>query len=119
MKHTSLHAWQKSLDLAESVYSYSKMLPKTENYGLCSQMQRAAVSVLSNIAEGAALNSTKAYVRHLNIARGSLAELDTQLILSERVFKTDSNKTKELKEKIYQVGQLLGGLIRYQRTKIT
>jgi four helix bundle protein len=72
-----LTVWQKALTLAEHVYSASDTLPKSEAFGLASQMRRAAVSIPSNIAEGKAI-SGRAYLRHLRIALGSEAELQTQ-----------------------------------------
>jgi hypothetical protein len=72
-----LIVWQKAMDLVVAIYKITQSFPKTEVYGLASQMQRAAVSVPSNIAEGHGLKQTQAYARHLAIANGSLTELDT------------------------------------------
>jgi len=85
MTHKDLEVWKRSIDLVVDIYELSKGFPSTEKYGLSSQMQRAAVSIPYNIAEGAARNSTKEYIRFLNIAQGSLSELETQLIISERI----------------------------------
>jgi four helix bundle protein len=83
--HKELIVWQKAMHLVVAVYKLTKCFPKTEIYGLASQIQRAAVSVPSNIAEGHALKQTQAYTRHLAIANGSLAELETQLDIANRL----------------------------------
>lgn len=81
----SLKVWQLGMQLAEEIYHLSRQFPKHETYGLGSQMQRAAVSVPANIAEGHAIGSTKDFARFLGIAQGSLAELETHLMLAERI----------------------------------
>ncbi|MDM7921781.1 MAG: four helix bundle protein, partial [Pyrinomonadaceae bacterium] len=83
--HKNLVAWQKSMDLVVAVYDVTKLLPKEETYGLISQMRRAAVSVPSNIAEGAAGRSPDQFRNFLAIAIGSLNELNTQIELALRV----------------------------------
>ena len=80
-----LIAWQKGMELAKQVYQATKSMPDSERFGLMMQMRRAAVSVPSNIAEGYARQSRADYLRFLRIARGSLAELYTQMILSEQL----------------------------------
>lgn len=80
--HEQLDAWKLSMQLVKRVYELTKVFPVEERFGLAHQMRRAAVSVPSNIAEGAARNSSKEYAHFLNIARGSLAELDTQIKLA-------------------------------------
>ena len=75
--HKKLEAWQKSIELTEIIYKITSLFPKEEIYGLPNQMRRCAVSVASNIAEGAARNSTKEFLQFLSIAQGSLSELDT------------------------------------------
>lgn len=80
-----LRVWQGGMDLVEQVYRLTREFPKHEMYGLASQMQRAAVSVPSNIAEGHTRDSRKEYLRHLSIARASLAELQTQLEIAKRL----------------------------------
>ena len=83
--YKDLVVWQKAMELVVAVYKVSKAFPKAELYGLTSQMQRAVVSIPSNIAEGHALKQTQAYLRHLAIASGSLAELETQLEIGARL----------------------------------
>ena len=78
-----LVVWKKSMELAKGIYGLVKYFPKEETYGLSDQMRRAAVSIPSNIAEGHARQTTKDYIRFLYIARGSRAELETQLLLAK------------------------------------
>ena len=77
--YRDLIVWQKAMSLVVKIYQTTKTFPKSETYALSNQMQRAAVSIPSNIAEGQVLKQTKAYLRHLAIASGSLAELETQI----------------------------------------
>ena len=83
--YRDLNVWQKSMNLVTEVYRLTRAFPKVEAYGLASQMQRAAISIPSNIAEGHGLKQTLAYARHLAIASGSLAELETQLEIASRL----------------------------------
>lgn len=83
--HHDLFAWQEAMTLVELIYRRTAAFPKEEVYGLAAQMRRSAVSVPSNIAEGAGRNSAREFVQYLGIASGSLAELDTQLELSVRL----------------------------------
>ncbi|HEX8772836.1 MAG TPA: four helix bundle protein [Pyrinomonadaceae bacterium] len=80
-----LRVWQAGMDLVEQVYRITQTFPKHEIYGLTSQMQRAAVSVPSNIAEGHTREHSKEYLYHLSIAQASLAELETQLEIATRL----------------------------------
>jgi four helix bundle protein len=80
-----LRVWQLGMDLVQQVYSITRVFPAHERYGLASQMQRAAVSIPSNIAEGHARQHRREYVQHLSIAQASLAELDTQLEIAVRL----------------------------------
>ena len=83
--HERLDVWQDAMSLVEAVYRLTAQFPDSERFGLVSQMRRAAVSIPSNIAEGAARRSTSEYLRFLSIARGSLAELDTQIQIASRL----------------------------------
>ena len=80
--YRDLLVWQKGIVLAKEVYRLTRTFPSDEKYGLVSQMRRAAVSVPSNIAEGQARRSTKEFIQFISIAEGSVAELDTQLVLA-------------------------------------
>jgi four helix bundle protein len=90
--HERLDVWRDAMDLAVAAYAFTSGIPDSERYGLVAQIRRAAVSIPSNIAEGAARRSTADYLRFLGIARGSAAELDTQVQLSERLWPTNSGQ---------------------------
>ena len=111
--HEDLVVWQKAMDLVISVYSVTRDFPKSEMFGLASQMQRAAVSVPSNIAEGHALKQTQAYARHLAIASGSLAELQTQTEIARRL--GYAGDWEKLIAAAREVGRMLAGLRRSLR----
>ncbi|ASW74926.1 four helix bundle protein [Chryseobacterium piperi] len=83
--YKELIVWQKSVDLVTEVYSYTKNFPKEEMYGLTNQIRRSSISIPSNIAEGHSRRSQADYIQFLKIARGSCAELDTQLIISKNL----------------------------------
>ncbi len=80
-----LNVWKKSIDLTAEIYKLTSLLPTTERFGLCTQLNRASVSIASNIAEGAGRNSDKDYCRFLSISQGSAFELETQLIICCRL----------------------------------
>jgi four helix bundle protein len=109
-RHKDLDVWKRSLTLAETTYVATREFPAEERYGLCVQMRRAAVSVLSNISEGAARRTRADYVHFLHIARGSLAELDAQLALAARL-KFGGARLADLGTEIERVGQLLNAQI--------
>lgn len=92
-RHYDLQIWQISMNLVEEIYDLTRSFPDSEKFGLSSQMQRAAVSIPSNIAEGAARSGTKEFLHFLSIARGSLCELETQLMICERLAYTLENTT--------------------------
>ena len=104
-----LVVWQKAMGLVVDIYRITWAFPKSEAYGLGSQMQRALVSVPSNIAEGQALKQTQAYLRHLAIASGSLAELETQLEISNRLGYL-LPKDQGVFEQANEVGRMLSAL---------
>ena len=82
-KYSDLTAWQKAMHLVEGVYSVSRGFPKDELYGLTSQLRRPVVSIPSNIAEGQSCASSREFLHYLSIARGSLSELETQLLIAD------------------------------------
>jgi four helix bundle protein len=110
--YRDLIAWQKALDLVEAVYRVSRMFPKEETYGLCSQIRRAAVSVPSNIAEGEGRGSPKELVQFLRFAHGSLREVETQALIAERLSYIGRDETAALLDLAAEVGRLATGLIR-------
>ncbi len=83
--HKDLIVWQKSIDLTIDVYTVTKTFPVDERFGLTSQLRRAAISIPSNIAEGRQRGGTKEYVRFLRIALGSVAELETQIFIAQKL----------------------------------
>jgi four helix bundle protein len=100
--HQRLEVWRDAMKLVEAVYRCSAGFPDSERFGLTLQVRRAAVSVPSNIAEGAARRSTPEYLRFLSIARGSLSELDTQLQLAKRLgFGAESKEQVELLDRVF------------------
>jgi four helix bundle protein len=107
--HKDLDAWQRALSLAEETYRVTREFPSDERFGLVSQMRRASVSILSNIAEGAARRSRAEFLQFLYIARGSLAEIEAQTTLALRL--QMSPNLRKLEKEILRVGQLLSGLI--------
>ena len=98
--HYDLEVWQESMRLAREIYRASAAFPTDERYGLTAQIRRAAVSVASNIAEGAGRGSKAEYARFLLIARGSLMELDTQLWLCRDLFQYDDGALRPLIERL-------------------
>jgi four helix bundle protein len=115
--YRELLVWQKAMDLVVLVYHLTEVFPKREIYGLAAQLRRAGVSVPSNIAEGYGRGSRKEYVQFLSIAQGSLKELETQIILSERLaYATIAQATRLLSE-AEMVGKMLGSLIRSLKAK--
>lgn len=103
MDYRDLQIWQKSVDLCVEVYRLVKLLPKEETYALSDQMRRSVVSIPSNIAEGYARRSTKEYLKFLSIANGSRTELETQLIICNKIGylkDTDINYAMQTTEEI-------------------
>ena len=112
-----LTVWQKAMDLAANVYRVTKDFPAEERFGLTSQMRRAAVSIPSNIAEGHARNSTGEFIQSLGYAKGSLAELETQAEIAERLQFISREQNCELKMEMQEVGRMLSGLLNSLRSK--
>ena len=109
--YRDLLVWQKAVDWVDAIYAATREWPKEERYGLISQVTRAAVSVPSNIAEGCARRSTGEFVRFLSIARGSLAEVETQLIIGTRQGYLDQASQKALLDAADEISRMLAGLI--------
>ena len=106
--HEQLDAWKVAMQLVKSVYQLTAVFPAEERYGLAQQMRRAAVSIPSNIAEGAGRNGVKEYVQFIGIARGSLAELETQLQIAVMLgFTSDDHEAFKFSD---HAGKLLTGL---------
>ncbi|MGB0911463.1 MAG: four helix bundle protein [Nitrospirales bacterium] len=114
--HKKLDLWQCAIEVTMMVYQYTESFPEKETYGLSSQMRRAAVSVSSNIAEGAARQTRKEFIQYLYIAQGSLSELDTQLEIVKRLRYVNDPAWSNLDENIERVDRMISGLIRFQRS---
>ena len=106
--HKDLDVWKRSMDLVTEVYKLTQKWPVEEKFGLTSQLRRAVVSIPSNIAEGAARGSTADFSRFLNIAQGSLAEVETQLEIARRVDLTDTSSL--FTNEIISLRRMLSGL---------
>jgi len=115
--HKKLDAWTSAIDLAQLVYKTTDGFPFKERYGLTSQIRRAAVSIPSKIAEGAARQSKKEFLQFLHIAKGSLSELDTQLELAKRLEYLGENEWIALNELLERVDKMLSGLVRHLGAK--
>jgi len=96
--HKDLDVWKKSIDMVTTIYKLTSHFPKEELYGLTNQMRRAAVSVPSNIAEGAGRNSSKELLMFLSYAKGSLSELETQLIIAHNLGYLNQEQKQDIDE---------------------
>lgn len=113
--HQSLDCWKLSMELVREVYALTRSFPSDERFGLTSQLRRAACSVPSNIAEGAARETDKEFIRTLYIARGSLAEIETQVEIAVMLgYLQDSARVSDLLRK---VSQTLNGYMKYIRSR--
>jgi four helix bundle protein len=113
--HKDLEVWKQAMELAKGVYQLTASFPTSELYGLVSQMRRSAVSIVSNIAEGAARNTDKDFMHFLYIALGSIAELDTQYTLARELEFTEGSAA--IDGKIEDVRKMTVGLIRHLKNK--
>ncbi len=115
--YRDLEVWRKAMDLVVMCYQMTKRFPKNEIYGLASQLQRAAVSVPANIAEGRQRQHSKEFLQHLSIAYGSLAEMETHIQIAERLNYIDEDSTNKVLDKTAELGRMLNGLRRSIRKK--
>lgn len=118
MNHKDLDVWIESIELTKLIYNLTAKFPKEEMFSLTSQIRRASVSVASNVAEGCAKNSKKELLRHLDIALGSLSELETQLIISKEIGFIDDIEFQSLSSKIETIMKMLINLIKFHRSKL-
>ena len=109
-KHHQLEVWQEAIALVKDIYQLTATFPQQENYALTSQMRRAAISVPSNIAEGAGRTGDKEFLKFLSVARGSLSELETQLIIAKELAYLPDDA--EIAARIDKIFGLLGGLMK-------
>ncbi|MBD5263471.1 MAG: four helix bundle protein [Bacteroides sp.] len=115
--YKDLRVWQKSMDLVVDIYKLLNHLPQEERYALSDQIRRSAVSIPSNIAEGQARNTAKEFSHFLSISRGSLAELETQLILCIRLQYLNDMCLTDIFERMKHIDKMLSGLMNSLKNK--
>lgn len=111
--HQKLEAWSKGIELVTDVYKSSERFPKEERYGLTSQIRRAAVSIPANLAEGAGRRSPKEFAHFLSNSQGSASELETELIIANRLGYLDEASFARLITQLERIGRLITGLVRH------
>lgn len=116
--YRQLKVWQVGMELAKEVYLLTDKFPKQEMYGLSSQVQRSAVSIPANLAEGHAKDSTKEFLRHISIAQGSLAETETHLLLAESLGYAKPDEIAIILDKCAEERRMLSGLRRSLQAKL-
>lgn len=115
LTHKNLEAWKEAISLTTEIYKLTQNFPKEELYGITNQMRRSAVSVPSNIAEGCARQTTKETIQFLHIALGSVAEFETQIIISNNL--NFNQNSDAMLGKIAHIRKLVVGLIKFNKTK--
>ena len=116
--HKDLLLWQKALAVAVHVHQVTAAFPRAERFGLVAQMRRAAVSIPSNVAEGSARRTTRDFAAFLHIARGSLAELETQMWLACRMGYASETVTHETMAQLEEIGKMLNGVLASLRRRL-
>jgi four helix bundle protein len=111
LSYRELGVWQKAMDFTVACYRLTGHFPRNETYGLASQLQRAAVSIPANIAEGAGRESTREYIHFASIAHGSLLEAETHVLLAERLGYLNSTQTTPVLTVAAEIGRMLRGLM--------
>ncbi|MGQ0742331.1 MAG: four helix bundle protein [Alphaproteobacteria bacterium] len=110
--YRDLRVWQDAMSLAESCYQLTRSFPKDETFGLTTQIRRSASSIAANVAEGQGRENTQAFIQFLRISQGSLKELETHLLLAERVGLGTKPEFVQLLERCQALGKMLRSLIR-------
>ncbi len=110
-RYADLIAWQKAMNLVEEVYRLTKGFPKEELYGLSSQLRRSAVSIPSNIAEGHCRNGRREFIHHLSIALGSLGEVETQVLIAQRLGYIAETASVDVAAHASETGRVIVGLM--------
>jgi len=113
--HKELDVWKESIEFVVEIYKITGTFPKEELYGLISQIRRSSISIPSNIAEGSARNSDKEFIQFLYISLGSMAELETQIIISKEL--NYINDITSVINRINKIKQMILGLIKYLKKK--
>ncbi len=115
--HKHLEVWKRSLIFVTTIYKNTHSFPSEERFGLTNQIRRAAVSIPSNIAEGAARNSTKEWIQFLYIALGSASELQTQLIIAKNLEFISTEENNTLQSELESIAKMIYGLIKFNKSK--
>ena len=115
--YRQLSVWKRAHSLSLEVFRLTAAFPSSERYGLAAQLRRATTSVVSNIAEGCSRHSNRDEIRFFRIARGSVCELECQLLLSRDVGFLKVEVWNQLDDECHEVGRMLNGLIRYSSAK--
>ncbi len=115
--HKKLDVWKLSMDLVAQIYKASERFSGEERFGLTNQIRRAAVSIPSNIAEGAARQTQKEFIKYLHVSQGSLSELDTQLELARNLGYLSMSEWETIDLQMERIDKMISGLIRHQRLK--
>ena len=113
--HKDLNVWKESILLVTLIYEKTNSFPKDELFGLTSQIRRSAISIPSNISEGAARESNKEFIRFLFIAQGSVSELDTQLLIANNLDFLTNTDYAQIDERIISIRKMLAGLIKFRK----
>ena len=108
--YMDLQAWQKAMDFVDAIYAGTARFPREESYGLCSQARRSTVSIAANLAEGCTRESTKEFIRFVDIALGSLAETETHLMIAHRQKYLTTEILTTLLEQAAEIGRMMQGL---------
>lgn len=111
--HQKLEAWSKAIQLVTDIYKSTEHFPKEERYGLTGQIRRAAVSIPANLAEGAGRRSQKEFAHFLSNSQGSASELETELIIANKLGYLDEATFARLIDQLERIGRLITGLSRY------
>jgi len=111
--HQKLEAWSRAIDLVTDVYKSTEHFPKEERYGLTGQIRRAAVSIPANLAEGAGRRSQKEFAHFLSNSQGSASELETELIIANKLGYLDEATFARLIDQLERIGRLITGLVRH------
>ena len=116
--HKDLDVWKKSVSLVTSIYEVTKTFPKDDIYGLTNQIRRSAVSIPSNMAEGSARKGEKEFIQFLYISLGSMAELETQLIIANNLKYVNLNDYELMTGRLEEIRKMIIGLIKFVKNKI-
>jgi four helix bundle protein len=117
--HEKLNVWQRAVSLVLAIYKGTQSFPSEERFGLTSQIRRAAVSIPANIAEGAARDSQKEFTHFLSNAQGSASELETELLIAEKLGYLDAKHYATMRSEIDSVGRMIFGLSQSIKRKRT